>query len=124
MPSFRSVGEALNNAIMESIWSSTENGLVHHKRWTTRIELSNTMFDYFEVIYNRHRRHSKISYASPTDYERMLDQETSMPNRDAGNQACSRSMEQQSLQQVRMSPILGSRSEGQRHFIATGGKDH
>lgn len=76
MPSFGSVGDALDNAMMESFWSSMQNELLDRKRWTTRIELSNAMFDYIEVFYNRRRRHSKLGYVSPIEYERTLDQET------------------------------------------------
>jgi transposase InsO family protein len=60
MPSFGSVGDALDNAMMESFRSSMQNELLDRKRWTTRIELSNAMFDYIEVFYNRRRRHSKL----------------------------------------------------------------
>ena len=76
MPSFGSVGDALDNAMMESFWSSMLNELLDRKRWSTRIELSNAMFDYIEVFYNRRRRHSKLGYVSPIEYERTLDQET------------------------------------------------
>jgi transposase InsO family protein len=76
MPSFGSVGDALDNAMMESFWSSMQNELLNRKRWTTRVELSNAMFDYIEVFYNRRRRHSKLGYVSPIEYERTLDLET------------------------------------------------
>lgn len=76
MPSFGSVGDAFDNAMMESFWSSMQNELLNRKRWTTRIELSNAMFDYIEVFYNRRRRHSQLGYISPIDYEHKLNQET------------------------------------------------
>ena len=76
MPSFGSVGDALDNAMMESFWSSMQNKLLNRKRWITRVELSNAMFDYIEVFCNRRRRHSKPGYVSPTEYERTLDPET------------------------------------------------
>ena len=75
-PSFGSVGDALDNAMMESFWSSMQNELLDRNRWTTRIELSTAMFDYIEVFYNRLRRHSKLGYVSRIEYERTLDQET------------------------------------------------
>lgn len=62
--------------MMESFWSSMKNELLNRKRWTTRIELSNAMFDYVEVFYNRRRRHSQLDYLSPIEYERMLAKET------------------------------------------------
>jgi putative transposase len=62
--------------MMESFWSSMQNELLDRKRWTTRIELSNAMFDYIEVFYNRRRRHSQLGCVSPIEYERTLTQET------------------------------------------------
>ncbi len=75
-PSFGSVGDAFDNAMMESFWSSMQNELLDRKRWTTRVELSNAMFDCIEVFYNRRRRHSQLGYVSPIEYERTLTQET------------------------------------------------
>jgi len=34
------------------------------------------MFDYIEVFYNHRRRHSKLEYVSPIEYECTLDLET------------------------------------------------
>ena len=62
--------------MMESFWSSMQNELLNRKRWTTRVELSNAMFEYIEVFYNRRRRHSQLGYVSPIEYERTLAQET------------------------------------------------
>jgi len=76
MPSFGSVGDAFDNAMMESFWSSMQNELLNRKKWMTRVELSNAMFEYIEVFYNRRRRHSQLGYVSPIEYERTLDQET------------------------------------------------
>ena len=75
MPSFGSVGDALDDAMMESFWSSMRNELLDRKRLTPRIELSNAMFDYIAVFYNRRRRHSKLGYVSPIEYEGALDHE-------------------------------------------------
>jgi putative transposase len=76
MPSFGSVGNAFDNATMESFWSSVQNELLNRQRWTTRIELSNAIFEYIEVFYNRRRRHSKLGYVSPIEYERTLAHES------------------------------------------------
>jgi transposase InsO family protein len=35
----------------------------------TRVELANAMFDYIEVFHNRQRRHSKLGYLSPSQFE-------------------------------------------------------
>jgi len=70
MPSFGSVGDALDYAMTEAFWSSMQIKLLNRKRWTTRVELSNATADYIKVIYNRRRRNSKLGYVSPTKYER------------------------------------------------------
>ena len=69
MPSFGSVSDAFDNAMMESFWSSMQNELLDRKKWKTRLELSNTIFDYIEIFYNRQRRHSSLDYFSPVEFE-------------------------------------------------------
>lgn len=72
MPSFGSVGDAFDNAMMESFWSSMQIELLDRKRWKTRVELSNAIFEYIELFYNRRRRHSSLGYVSPIEFERSL----------------------------------------------------
>ena len=72
MPSFGSVGDAFDNAMMESFWSSMQNELLDRKRWNTRLELSNAIFDYIEVFYKRQRRQSMLGYVSPVEFELSL----------------------------------------------------
>ena len=76
LPSFGSVGDAFDNAMMESFWSSMQNELLDRKHWRTRLELTNAMFDYIEVFYNRQRRHSSLDYVSPIEFELSLTQQT------------------------------------------------
>lgn len=76
LPSFGSVGDAFDNAMMESFWSSMQIELLDRKRWRTRLELTNAMFDYIEVFYNRQRRHSSIDYVSPIEFELSLTNQT------------------------------------------------
>lgn len=40
MPSFGCVGDGLDNAMMESSWSSMQIELLNRKRWKTRTELA------------------------------------------------------------------------------------
>jgi putative transposase len=75
MPSFGSVGDAFDNAMMESFWSTMQIELLDRKRWKTRIELSNAIFEYIEVFYNRRRRHSMLDYVSPIEFERSMSQQ-------------------------------------------------
>lgn len=69
MPSFGSVGDGLDNAMIESFWSSMQIELLDRQRWNTRVELANAIFDYIEVWHNRARRHSSIGYLTPMDFE-------------------------------------------------------
>jgi len=69
MPSFGSVGDGLDNAMMESFWSSMQIELLNRKKWITRIELANAMFDYIEIFHNRQRRHSQLNYRTPIEFE-------------------------------------------------------
>ncbi len=69
MPSFGSVGDGLDNAMMESFWSSMQIELLNRKKWKTRVELANAIFEYIEIFYNRQRRHSSIDYRTPIEYE-------------------------------------------------------
>ena len=69
MPSFGSVGDGLDNAMMESFWSSMQIELLNRKRWKTRIELANAIFEYIEIFHNRQRRHSALAYRTPIEFE-------------------------------------------------------
>lgn len=55
----------------ESFWSKMQTELFNRKRWSTRVELVNEMFQYLEIFHNRQRRHSKLSYLTPLEYERL-----------------------------------------------------
>jgi transposase InsO family protein len=43
--------------------------LLNRRRWNTRIELANAMFEYLEIWHNRRRRHSALSWLSPLEFE-------------------------------------------------------
>ena len=75
MPSFGSVGDAFD-AMMESFWSTMQIELLDRKRWKTRVELSNAIFEFIEVFYNRRRRHSQLDYRSPIEFELSMHQQT------------------------------------------------
>ena len=74
MPSFGSVGDAFDNAMMESFWSTMQTELLDRKHWKTRVELSNAIFEFIEVSFNRRRRHSQLGYISPIEFERTMTQ--------------------------------------------------
>lgn len=59
--------------MMESFWSSMQIKLLHRKKWRTRLDLSNAIFDYIEIFYNRTRRHSQLGYVTPIEHELRFD---------------------------------------------------
>ena len=67
--------DAFDNTMMESFWSTMQIELLDRKRWKTRVELSNAIFEYIEVFYNRRRRHSMLGYVSPIEFERSMSQQ-------------------------------------------------
>lgn len=58
--------------MMESFWSMTQIELLDRRRWTTRRELTIAILDYIEVVDNRLRRHSRLDYMSPEEFESTL----------------------------------------------------
>ena len=75
MPSFGSVGDAFDNAVMESFWSSMQGELLNRRKWKTRLEPTDAIFDYVEAFYNRQRRRSSLDYVSPVEFELSIKEE-------------------------------------------------
>ncbi len=69
--SLGSVGDALDNAVVESFWARMQTELLDTRRWRTRTELSTEIFDWIEVFYNRTRRHSALGMLAPIAYEKL-----------------------------------------------------
>lgn len=42
---------------------------INRRRWKTRIELANAIFEYLEIWHNRRRRHSALGWLSPLEFE-------------------------------------------------------
>ena len=69
VPSMGSIGDCFDNAVIESFWSRLQVELLDRKRWRTRLELSNAIFEYLEVFHNRQRRHSALGMLTPVEFE-------------------------------------------------------
>ena len=69
VPSMGSIGDCYDNAVIESFWGRMQTELLNRKRWKTRIELANAIFDYLEVFHNRQRRHSSLGMRTPIEFE-------------------------------------------------------
>lgn len=62
-------GDCYDNAMMESFWATLKTELVHHRRYATREQARQSIFEYVEVFYNRKRLHSALGYVSPESFE-------------------------------------------------------
>jgi putative transposase len=71
LPSMGTVGEAYDNAVIESFWGRMQTELPNRQRWRTRIELANAIFEDLEIFHNRQRRHRSLGWLTPTEYERL-----------------------------------------------------
>lgn len=69
VPSMGSVGDCYDNSMIESFWSRMQVELLDRKKWKTRVELANAMFDYLEIWHNRRRRHSQLGWLTPIEFE-------------------------------------------------------
>ena len=69
VPSMGSIGDCYDNGQMESFWARMQVELLNRKRWNTRLELANAIFEYLEIFHNRQRRHSSLGMLSPIEYE-------------------------------------------------------
>lgn len=68
-------GDCYDNATIESFWGRMQTELLNRKRWRTRIELGNAIFDYLEIFHNGQRRHSALGMRTPIEFE-LLHQST------------------------------------------------
>lgn len=62
-------GNCWDNAVVESFFHTLKTELVHHRRYATREEARQDIFEWIEVFYNRLRRHSTLGYRSPVEFE-------------------------------------------------------
>ena len=63
------VGDCWDNAVVENLWASLKNELVHQRRFATKQQAKDALFEWIVVWYNRKRRHSSLGYLSPEAFE-------------------------------------------------------
>jgi putative transposase len=68
-PSMGSVGDAYDNAMAESFFSTLEAELLSRRRFSSQAEAKMACFSYIEGWYNPTRLHSGLGYQSPMTYE-------------------------------------------------------
>jgi len=55
--------------MIESFWGRMQTELLNRRKWRTRLELANAIFEYLEIFHNRQRRHSALGMLTPVEYE-------------------------------------------------------
>lgn len=68
-PSMGSIGDCYDNAMIESFWGGMQTELLNRRRWKTRIELANAIFDYLEIFHNRQHHHFTLGMHTPIEFE-------------------------------------------------------
>jgi putative transposase len=63
------VASSVDNALIESFWSTMQRELLDRRSWDTRTELATAIFEWIQGWYNPHRRHSSLGMRSPHEFE-------------------------------------------------------
>ena len=67
--SMGSRGDCFDNAVAESFFATLKKELIHGRSWPSKAELRTEVFEYIEIFFNRHRRHSTLGFLSPAQFE-------------------------------------------------------
>ncbi len=81
------VPSCVDNALIDSFWSSMQSQLLDRQSWTSQVEIASAMFEWIEGRYNPHRRHSSLGQISPTHFEQ-LDNNLMVAHDGAANRKC------------------------------------
>ena len=63
------VASSVDNALIESFWSTMQRELLDRQQWGSRVELATAIFEWIEGFYNPRRRHTALGMLSPHDFE-------------------------------------------------------
>ena len=74
--SMGTVGDAYDNAPMESFWGTVQIELLNRHNWQTTVELSVALVDFIENFYNADRRHSSLGYLTPKEFAELHSNKT------------------------------------------------
>jgi putative transposase len=67
--SMGSVGDALDNAMCESLIGTMKIEKLNRQAWRSVEDVRAAVFEWIETWYNRRRRHSSLGYLSPLEFE-------------------------------------------------------
>ena len=87
-PSMGSVGDAYDNALCESFFSTLEAELLARRRFQSQAEARMACFSYIEGWYNPHRRHSGLGYLSPIAFEKRMTAPGAAPQSSSASARC------------------------------------
>jgi transposase InsO family protein len=59
------------DAPAESFFHTLKTELIHHRRFETREQAQQEIFEYIEVFYNRQRKHSTLGYRAPVEFDQL-----------------------------------------------------
>ncbi len=65
------VASSVDNALIESFWSTMQRELLDRTNWTLKTQLASAMFEWIEAFYNPTRRHTALGNLSPVEFERL-----------------------------------------------------
>jgi len=62
-------GNCYDNAFAESFFHTLKMELIYQRRFNTKLEAKQAIFEFIEVFYNRQRIHSSLGFKTPMEYE-------------------------------------------------------
>ena len=62
-------GDCYDNACAESFFATLKKELIHGRKFKTRAEAKQAVFQYIEIWYNSRRLHSSLGYMSLNEFE-------------------------------------------------------
>ena len=63
------VASSVDNALIESFWSTMQRELLDRQAWPSRHLLATAIFEWIEGWYNPRRRHTSLGDRSPHEFE-------------------------------------------------------
>jgi transposase InsO family protein len=63
------VASSVDNALIESFWSTMQRELLDRHDWPSKTELASAIFEWIEGFYNPVRRHTSLQHLSPVEFE-------------------------------------------------------
>ena len=72
IPSMSRPGTPYDNAITESFFKSFKREVMVNKKFDSKQEAKNAVFEYIELFYNIKRKHSSLNNLSPIDFEKTM----------------------------------------------------